>query len=136
MHLEEFRLQSFPRGSEFPNEGFVQQAIEGYFQGKGYTLLAEGYTDLACVDHKTGDRWVVEAKGHSASVGVDFNTCLGQLLKRMDDAEVAHFGLAVPKTAQYERQIGTLSRRVRKALDLHWLLVDQEGVVEIRGPAD
>ena len=75
-------------------------------------------------------------KGHSTAVGLDFNTCLGQLLKRMGDGETAHFGLVVPKTPQYERQIGSISRRVRQALDLHWILVSEGGSVEVLRPGD
>lgn len=94
-------MPRFPRGNEFPNEGFVQQAIETYFTSLGYELLEEGFIDLACRHPETGHRWIVEAKGHSSSVGVDFNTCLGQILKRMGDEESAAFGVAMPATQQY-----------------------------------
>lgn len=129
-------MPSFPRGTEFPNEGFVQNAIETYFTDQGFTLLEEGYTDLACVHPQTGERWVVEAKGHSKSLNVDFNTCLGQLLKRMHDDETARFGLALPNIPQYQRQIDLISRRVRNALNLHWLMVAEDGQVAVFGPGN
>lgn len=127
-------MPQFPRGSQFPNEGFVQNAIEAHVTAEGYVLLQEGFTDLACRHPETGKRWVIEAKGHSSSVGVDFNTCLGQILKRMADDETASFGLAMPATPQYQRQMVQVSRRVRKALDLHWILVDESGAVTVLGP--
>ena len=129
-------MPSFPRGNDFPNEGFVQKAIEAYFTEQGFTLLDEGYTDLACVRPQTGERWVVEAKGHSKALNVDFNTCLGQLLKRMHDDESGRFGLALPDIPQYHRQIGLISRRVRHALNLHWILVAEDGRVVLYAPGD
>ena len=129
-------MPSFPRGNDFPNEGFVQKAIEAHFTAHGFTLLDEGYTDLTCRHPQTGERWVVEAKGYSKALNVDFNTCLGQLLKRMHEDESGRFGLALPNIPQYERQIGQISMRIRKALDLHWILVSEDGTVQVCAPED
>lgn len=124
----------FPLGVEFPAEGFIQQALENHFASLGYELLDEGHTDLACTNPQTGDRWIIEAKGHSSSIGLDFNTCLGQLLKRMHDDENSRFGLAVPDTPPYHRQLQQISHRVRRALRLHWLLIESDASVTIIEP--
>lgn len=125
---------AFPLGYEFPNEGFVQCAIETFFTSNGYRLLDEGYTDLACAHSETGERWLVEAKGKSMAIGTDFNSGLGQLLKRMRDEESAHFGLAMPDIPAYRRQVDQVSARVRRALELHWLFVAEDGAVQIIKP--
>ncbi len=130
------KARRFPLGTEFPAEGFVQHSIEAHFASQGYELLDEGYTDLACVDPQSGQRWVIEAKGHSSSIGLDFNTCMGQLLKRMLDDETARFGLALPDIPPYRKQLRQISRRVRRALNLHWLLVSSDAAVSIVGPED
>lgn len=128
--------RKFPRGEGFPNEGFVLGAIERHFRSLGFALLDEGFTDFACIHRESGERWVIEAKGHSTDVGLDFNTCLGQLLKRMHDGESAKFGLAMPATPQYEKQIRQIGRKVREALGLHWLLINESGVVQLIGPSE
>ncbi len=103
---------------------------------RGFKLLEEGYTDLACIHPETGERWVIEAKGHSTGVGLDFNTCLGPLLKRMHDQESAKFGLAILAIDQYRKQISGIGSRVRRALHLHWILVAEDGVVSIISPEE
>jgi len=66
----------------------VQAAIERYFLGKGFQLESgSSHADLECVHPERGERWVVEAKGQAAAVGVDFHTGLGQILQRMESPE-------------------------------------------------
>lgn len=76
---------AFPRGEAYPNEVFVQQAIEHHFVALGFRPEPAGFIDYVCVHPQTGERWVVEAKGKTTSVGLDFRTCLGQVVQRMDD---------------------------------------------------
>jgi hypothetical protein len=96
---------------EFPNEGFVQRAIETFFEGQGYCRKVAKDTDLVC--ERAGERWAIEAKGVTASVGLDFRTGLGQLVQRMDDAGTKyreHGGTR--ETAHHTRfRGGILSRR-------------------------
>lgn len=129
-------MSKFQRGPAFPNEQFVQEAVKTHFIAQGYTIVNEGHKDIVGVHPESGARWVVEAKGQSEAIGTDFNTCLGQLLKRMTDDEVALFGLAMPETPQYARQIKQISDRVRRMLQLHWLLVDESGGVRVVGPSE
>lgn len=74
-----------PRDECFPNETFVQKALEAHFQSRGFVAVSKGYTDLV-VDHpESGERWVIEAKGETEAVGLDFRTGLGQLVQGMDE---------------------------------------------------
>lgn len=77
-------MSKYQRGVEFPHEGFVQSAIETYFTSKKYTILEEDYSDLVCINEQDNDKWVIEAKGKTSAIGLDFRTGLGQLIQRMD----------------------------------------------------
>ena len=92
----------YPRGDKFPNEGFVQRAIEAYFTNLGFELERSGYSDLVCKREDTGECWVVEAKGLTTEVGLDFRTGLGQLIQRMTD-DHCNYGLAVPQIDEFIR---------------------------------
>jgi hypothetical protein len=128
-------MQSFKRGNEFPNEGFIQKAIEAHFSALGFTLETDSHADLVAVNNSTGDRWLVEAKGVTSSVGLDFRTGLGQLVQRMGDPKTK-YALAVPAEDRFIAQCRAVSPHVRKALGLHWLIVDPQGQVSIVAPSE
>lgn len=44
---------------------------------------------------------------------------------------MALYGFAVPNTPAFVEQCRKVSDRVRQALRLHWLLIDQDGTVRI-----
>jgi hypothetical protein len=117
-------------GDEFPREGFVQAAIEQHFGA--CERVEAGWADLACVD-ENGLRWVIEAKGETSDTGLDFRTGLGQLLQGMQGPE-ARYALAMPDTLKFARQRERVSGRVRTALGLNWILVDEHGAVTIVAP--
>jgi hypothetical protein len=71
-------MSVFPLGVEFPREGFVQGAVERHFAS--CTRVTVGHADFACTDD-AGRRWLIEAKGETTDVGLDFRTGLGQLLQ-------------------------------------------------------
>ncbi|MHB9130423.1 MAG: hypothetical protein ACYDBB_04940 [Armatimonadota bacterium] len=119
---------NYARGMEFPNEGFVQQAIERYFTSRGYLIENSGFADLCCRHPVTHERWVVEAKGETKEIGLDFRTGLGQLIQRMDDP-VTHYAIATPDIPQYRKQCERVQIWVRQALHLYWLFVTEEGDV-------
>ena len=75
----------FHKNNEFPNEAFVQQAIEAYFTAEDFQIEQGGYSDLVCCNGEHGHRWIIEAKGQTSAVGLDFRTGLGQLLQAMQD---------------------------------------------------
>ena len=126
-------MSSYPRGMEFPNEGFVQRAIESYFTAEGFTIRAGELADLVCVAESGQTRWVIEAKGASASIGLDFRTGLGQILSKMAERSV-NYALAVPDIPQFAALCGQISGWVRKSLRLHWIFVNEDGSVGIFPP--
>ena len=129
-------MSKFQRGPGFPNEQFVQEAVKAHFIAQGFDIIVEGHKDVVAVHAESGNRWVVEAKGQTSDIGTDFNTCLGQILKRMTDDEVGRFGLAMPDTHKYASQIKQISNRVRRTLQLHWLIVREDGTVRVIEPGD
>lgn len=126
---------NYKRGLEYPNEGFIQQAIEIYFLEQGYTPIPEKYTDFVCVHPKTAQKWSIEAKGETKAIGLDFRTCLGQLLQRMSTEEVC-YGIAMPDAPAYRQQTSQVQLWVRRSLNLHWLFVSADGSVEVVRPND
>ena len=121
-------------GSEFPLEGFVQAAIERHFRVCGFDVDTSGHVDLLCSHPDGVERWHIEAKGKTSQPGLDFQTCLGQLLQRMRDSDT-HYGIALPDTPLYVRQVATVSTWVVNALHIHWLLVSRDGAVRMTNPA-
>jgi hypothetical protein len=82
---------------------------------------------------REGQRWIIEAKGETTQVGLDFRTGLGQLLQNMGD-ERTRYGLAIPDTPRFAAQTARVSTWSRRALRLHWLVVSANGAVRIDGP--
>ena len=129
------KMRVYKRGFDFPNEGFVQLAIEAHFRAAGFNLYSEGRVDLLCTHPVTGESWHIEAKGQTTQVGLDFRTGLGQLLQAMRSKD-SKCGAAVPDTPQFRAQIDKLSSWVVSALNIHWLLVSQDGAVRIVPPGE
>jgi hypothetical protein len=125
--------RQYKRGSEFPHEGFVQAAIEQYFEKAGYELDLSTHVDLLCTHPISGEAWHIEAKGKTTAIGLDFRTCLGQLLQRMSQQHVRH-GIALPDMAQYRAQTDQVSPWVVDRLGLHWIFVAEDGTVDIVRP--
>lgn len=64
--------RKYQLGIEFPHEGFVQSALEQYFTDLGFDIDLRGHADLVCAHSESGERWLVEAKGVTSDVGLDF----------------------------------------------------------------
>jgi hypothetical protein len=122
----------FALGEDFPFEGFVQQAIERHFAG--CARLDVGHADFACTDGH-GRRWLIEAKGQTSSVGLDFRTGLGQLLQGAPGQDWT-LALAMPDTPKFAHQRDRTPEWVRNAIGLHWLIVGADGAVVIQGPKE
>jgi hypothetical protein len=118
----------FQRGADFPHEGFVQRAIESHFSRLGFVLECETLADLVCVHEHTAERWLIEAKGATSSIGLDFRTGLGQLIQRMTDPSTK-YALAIPYDERFLAQCGLVTARVREAIGLYWLIVKPDGSV-------
>ena len=121
-------MSRFKRGLDWPNEGFVQQAIEAHFRAAGYAIDEHKTIDLVCVHPGTGERWSVEAKGSTSSIGLDFRTGLGQLLQGMK-CQGVQYGLAMPDLAQFRKQVDAVPSWVVEALGIHWIFVQEDGTV-------
>ena len=120
----------FKRKHEFPNESFIQEKIEEYFLSKDFELLDPGYADLKCSHKDSKEIWLVEAKGKTAQMGLDFRTCLGQILQRMENPEWV-YAIALPDLPQYLNQCHQVPDWVRRLIKLNWILVSEDGSVTV-----
>ncbi|EEJ5470597.1 hypothetical protein AU693_003621 [Salmonella enterica subsp. diarizonae] len=126
--------RNYPRGAEFPSEQFVQVSIEKYFSHEGFCIDTSTHVDLICRDQESGDViWQIEAKGKTSNPGLDFRTCLGQLVQRMTNERV-NYGLAVPNIPQYINLINQTSAFAVERINITWILVDCDGSVSIGLP--
>ncbi|MBK6005947.1 hypothetical protein JJB11_07550 [Ramlibacter ginsenosidimutans] len=123
-------MTTYKRGSSWPNEGFVQAAVEAFFRGSGFEIEKHKTIDVVCSHMKTGDQWRVEAKGLTTAVGLDFRTGLGQLVQGMNEQSM-HYGLAVPDIPQFRRQVQAVPSWVAEKLRIHWLYVREDGSVNV-----
>ena len=124
----------YKSGDEFPSEHFVQASIEKYFSALGFVLDTSTHVDLLCSHPSTDEKWHIEAKGLTSQPGLDFRTCLGQLLQRMKD-EKTNYGIAVPKLPKYIDQIDLIAPWVVNRMGLNWLLVEADGSIAIVAPS-
>ena len=113
----------------------MQAAIEAHFTKLGFIFDTQTHADLMCAHSASGERWLVEAKGVTSALGLDFRTGLGQLLSRMTDGSVK-YGLAVPEVERFLNQCRPVSTWTRDRLGLHWLIVSQDGSVRVVAPSE
>lgn len=127
------KMKQFKNAKIFPNEAFIQAALEKYFSRIGYEVESEGQVDLITVN---GDeKWIIEAKGLTSAVGLDFNTCIGQIVKSMD-CETTNYAIAIPEHAKYKIQCSKVPNIFRERNNLHFLIVDEKENVRVVGPKD
>jgi hypothetical protein len=119
-------------GGDYPHEGFVQTAIENHFASA--RRVPGGTADLICIDGD-GSRWLIEAKGRTTDIGLDFRTGLGQLLQAWRDDE-CRYALAMPDIPQFAKQRKRVSDSARKRLNLYWLIVSDDGSVAVVEPTE
>jgi hypothetical protein len=119
--------------AKYPEECFIQEVIEEYFEEQGFRGIETDCVDYVCQHPDTGDRWHIEAHGASAAIGLDFRLSLGQLIRGISHRNTK-YSLALPDTPQYRNQIKNIEPWVRKALNLHWIFVDREGRVTVIEP--
>lgn len=129
---------TFRNGVEFPNEGFVQGALDKHFAALGFTVPGGSRADIDLLNPETGQHWVVEAKGDTkGNAGLDFKTGLGQLLLRMNEHEPeTMYGVALPDTPRFVVLCSKISKRVRLRLNLHCLLVDGDSTIRVISPSE
>ena len=100
---------------------------------RGFTRIEANCVDYVCEHPDTKDRWHIEAYGASAAIVLDFRLGLGQL-DRGISSRTTKYALALPDTPQFRNQIKNIEPWVRKALNIHWLMVDQEGRIKVLEP--
>lgn len=125
----------FKRKHEFPNESFIQERIEKYFHSRGFDLLDPGFADLKCIHSESREVWLIEAKGKTSQMGLDFRTCLGQIIQRMESPEWI-YAIALPNLPQYLKQCEQVSVWVRHLIKLNWIFVSEDGSVRVVGFED
>lgn len=127
----------------FPQAAFVMDAIENHFienqQFRRVGDQAPNTNVLHCQKENWGE-WIIFAKGVNTDVGIEFGTGLAQLLRKMDDTRHGNstfrFGIAMPSDNddKFKRQCAIIGRKIRRTLNLHWLVVNQDGKVTIYRP--
>lgn len=129
----ELMTRRYRLGTDFPGEGFVQAAVEEHFRNLGFAVDAAGDIDLLCRHSGSEECWHIEVKGKTSAIGLDFRTCLVQLVQRMTGPGV-RYGMALPDIPQYRGQIGKTSQWAVRALGITWLLVQPDGGVHVIQP--
>lgn len=114
----------------FPNESFIREQLEKYFIQLEYSIVPEKPIDLKCVHQSTNETWIIEVKGKTAQIGLDFKTCLGQLLMRMNNPEYK-YAIAIPDIIDYHQQMNKIPALVLQRLNLHIFIISQDGNVKL-----
>jgi len=115
------------------DEARVVDAFARYLEEQGWVVTPEvAFCDLVAT--RNGMHLYVEAKGRTASPGLDVDTMYGQLLRRMpfDETAATRFAVVVPDTAT--NAVMRVQRRVRETLRIDVYTVSQDGCVD--GPLD
>lgn len=76
---------------------------------------------------------MIEAKGKTSQIGLDFRTGIGQLVQGMSEQGV-RYAMAVPDIPQFIAQLERVQPWVRCALGLTWLIVGPDGSVPTLAP--
>ena len=125
--------KGYKKEHKFPNESFVQSAIERHFTKLGFNLERNRNIDLYCTHPVSNEAWIIEAKGLTTAIGLDFKTCLGQLIMSMNSTEI-NYGVAVPNIANYLKLCQSVPKNVTDKLNISWIYISESGQVEIHKP--
>ena len=127
----------------FPYEAFVESKVEQYFRNEEFDVkidIKKGDIErenISCYLHgldilatRGDEEWRIECKGDTANISVNFNTVLGQILRRMD-REYATYAVAMPDIQEYRNRVNRVPKLVRKRLSLRWIWVKESGEIDI-----
>lgn len=131
----------------YPNESFVVNSVVRYLQSEGFDDIIVEVEDedikqrnlsqfLYRVDilaFKDDEEWRIECKGDAGNPSTDFDTLLGDILRRMDDAR-PHYAVAMPDIKGYETKSTKLPKLIRAKLKLRYIWVEKDGTVRIDEP--
>jgi len=113
------------------DEERVVTAYADWLQRNGWTVIREaGFVDVLA--ERGPEKLYAEAKGRTASIGLDVDTLYGQLLRRMKDPTTgARYAVVVP-TAALQAALRVPSW-VRDRLHIDVYEVDDTGAVHPHG---
>lgn len=126
-------MKYFKKAKTYPHEAFIQEVIEHYFSIEGFATEKDSQIDL--VAEKDDEKWIVEAKGSTSQITVDFNTCIGQLAKSMASPFIK-YAIAIPYDEKYKYQCIRLPDYFRENNNLHIIVIDGNGQVQIIKPTE
>lgn len=129
------------RGGQHPaDKQAIASRVKEQLEALGATLGSHpkyGRVDL--VAEKQGEpTWLVEVEGDSSRQREQaLYSALGQVVLRMDKGTAAmKYGLALPASDNWRRQVGKIPAHVLELLNLSLLLVSPETVIMIDGTGE
>ena len=115
---------------EFPHESFIQEVLVDFFESEGYSIIEEKPIDIKCSNADKNETWIIEVKGKTSQIGLDFKTCLGQIVMRMNNPDYI-YAIAMPDIEQYHKQVNKVSSKIAAKINLNWIFVSDKGTIEI-----
>ena len=119
----------------------VKSAVLAFFRRQGYKVdpspdTGPGGYDIVCYHEEKKRWWIIEAKGASGNLSVDFPQCMGQLLLTMHHGQMisASYGIAVPDTDYFTLRHAALPEQLRSCLQWHWFFVSSLAQVRFVEP--
>jgi hypothetical protein len=122
------------------NENTVVERTIKYLQDKGWTIKEkhlghEQKVDIKAFHPKNRRYYYIEAKGDpgkdSKSAGAQkenyFISALGEIVLRIKSEKAPLYGIALPES--YEQKLKKIDKKVMKRLNLHFLIVRENGKV-------
>jgi hypothetical protein len=126
-------MSRYHLSNEYPHEHFIQTALKQYFTAQGYSIVKIPNIDLVCIHEQNKNQWVIEAKGKTKAIGLDFRTGIGQLIHRMS-AQHVNYALAVPDIPEFIAQAKQLASWVKIALNIHFIFINEQGSLRFVSP--
>jgi len=119
--------------SDFISEDQVKQAVKSWLESDGWFAEVKWGRDrgIDILATRTGQRWIVEAKGLGSLPAMRVNyfiAMLGETLQRMNDPK-ARYSIALPDVAQFRGLWERLPALAKSRTGISMLLVGPDGSV-------
>lgn len=90
-------------------------------------------TDIKATDILTKKNYYIEVEGFSSKQQEQaFYSALSQIILRMKNKSDNIYGIAVPNTESWIKQVSKISKYIRSILNIHLFLVDKKDVIEVQ----
>jgi len=113
---------------------FVVPKIIQWLESNGWKISPITYerNGVDIKASKNGDQYIIECKGETKAEGIDFLTCVGQIISRMKQtSDTNYYGLGLPNTQKYKDLAKQqIPEQIRKKLKLRILFVNEDGQVQ------